>query len=107
MSSKINGLGGASTNVGAGRRASKSRDAAGDSSSAASSPAGENDVHITGSANLLSTLAQQLHTLPAVDEARVAQFRSAIEGGSYTVQPGNVADQLLQLEQSLAGITGG
>jgi anti-sigma28 factor (negative regulator of flagellin synthesis) len=45
--------------------------------------------------------------MPAVNEARVAQFRSAIESGSYTVQSGHVAAQLMQLEHSLAQIVGG
>jgi flagellar biosynthesis anti-sigma factor FlgM len=40
--------------------------------------------------------------MPAVDEARVAQFRTAIDQGTYTVQPRQVADQLMQLEHSLA-----
>jgi flagellar biosynthesis anti-sigma factor FlgM len=60
------------------------------------------DVHITDSASQLASLEQTLHSMPAVDEARVAQFRTAIDQGTYTVQPRQVADQLMQLEHSLA-----
>ncbi len=66
---------------------------------ASSSAAG--DVHITDSASQLASLEQQVRSLPAVDPARVAQFSSAIEQGTYTVQPQHVADQLMQLEQAL------
>ncbi len=110
MANEINSLSGASTSVEAGHRAGKARSAAvageGASSSASAGSAPSN-VHITDSANLLSSLAQQLHNMPAVNEARVAQFRTAIESGSYTVQSGHVAAQLMQLERSLAQINGG
>ena len=108
MANEINSLSGASAPVETGHRAGKARNASaateGAASSAASAPS---DVHITDSANLLSSLAQQLHNMPTVNEARVAQFRTAIESGSYTVRSGQVASQLMQLEHSLAQITGG
>lgn len=105
MPGKINSLSGAPSAVGSGRRAAKTRDATSGESSAAGSTPG--DVHITGPASLLAALEQQLHNMPVVDEARVAQFRTAIESGSYTIQSGQVADQLMQIEHSLAQITGG
>lgn len=106
MASKINSLSGAPTTVGAGRPVEPARDATsgGGPGSAGSMPG---DVHITDSANLLASLAQQLRNMPAVNEARVAQFRTAIASGSYTVQSGHVADQLMQIEHSLAQISGG
>ncbi len=110
MASKIDSFSGAPASVEAGHRAGKARSAtAAATSEAAAGSAGSapGDVHITDSANLLARLAQQLHAMPAVNEARVAQFRSAIESGSYTVQSGHVAAQLMQLEHSLAQIVGG
>ena len=65
------------------------------------------DVHITDSASQLATLEQTLRSLPAVDSARVAQLQTSIEQGTYTVQPQHVADQLMQLEHSLAELPGG
>ena len=105
MSNKISGLsGGSAAPIGAGRAAEKTRDAAsGNSSAPAASSSSETtgDVHITDSASQLASLEQAVRSLPAVDPARVAQFSSAIEQGTYTVQPQHVADQLMQLEQSL------
>ena len=108
MSSKINGLNGSSPAVDAGG-ARRAPETAGGQTSGASREATSagSDVHITDSANLLAGLAQHLRTLPAVDSARVAQFRTAIDNGRYTVQPGVVASHLMQFEQSLAQISGG
>ena len=106
MASKISGVSGSPAPVGAGRGAQKARDAASGGSAGAGS-AGSGDVQITSSASLLASLEQQLHSLPAVDAQRVAQFRMAIENGSYSVQPQHVADQLMQIEHALAQATGG
>lgn len=105
MASKISGLSGAPAPVGAGRRADKARDAASTDSPTDSAAGG--DVEITSSASLLASLEQQLHDMPAVDERRVAHYRTAIDSGRYTVQPQHVADQLMQIEHSLAQVSGG
>ena len=107
MANKISGLSSDPAVVGAGRPANTVRDAATGSAasaptSASTSSAESGDVHITGSASHLATLEQTLRSLPAVDEARVTQVRTAIEQGIYTVQPHQIADQLMQLEHSLA-----
>jgi len=105
MANKISGLSSDPAAVGAGRPANKVRDAVtGSSAPPPASPfSGDSpDIHITDSASQLATLEQTLRSMPAVDEARVAQFRSAIDQGTYTVQPRQVADQLIQLEHSLA-----
>jgi len=104
MANKISGLSGSpATSIGAGSPAAKTRDAVtgGGTSSQASSSPPAGDVHITDSASQLASLEQQVRNLPAVDPARVAQFSTAIEQGTYTVQPQQVADSLLQLEQAL------
>lgn len=104
MASKISGLSGGSlaSPLGAGTAVEKVRDAVtGGSPASQDSSSGTSDVHITDSASQLASLEQALRNLPAVDEARVTQIRTAIEQGSYTVQPQQVADQLIQLEQSL------
>ena len=109
MTNKISGLSNDLAPIGAGRPAEKARDAATGSSApdADISSAGSGDVHITDSASQLAALEQTLHSLPAVDEARVAQFRTAIDQGTYTVQPQQVADQLMQLEHSLSQLAEG
>lgn len=104
MANKISGLSSDPAPIGAGRPANTVRDAAtGSSASAPNSSTGSSgDVHITDSASQLASLEQTLRSMPAVDEARVMQARTAIEQGTYTVQPRQVADQLMQLEHSLA-----
>ena len=104
MSNKISGLSGSpAASIGAGRAAEKTRDpvTGGSSSSAAASSPPVGEVHITDSASQLASLEQTVRSLPAVDPARVAQFQTAIEQGTYTVRPQHVADQLMQLEQTL------
>jgi negative regulator of flagellin synthesis FlgM len=108
MSNKISNLSGDAAPIGAGRPATAVRDAA--TGAAAPAPASTSsgdpgDLHITDSASHLATLEQTLRSLPAVDDARVIQVRTAIEQGSYTVQPRQIADQLLQLEHSLAQLS--
>ncbi|HVC31774.1 MAG TPA: flagellar biosynthesis anti-sigma factor FlgM [Steroidobacteraceae bacterium] len=109
MTNEINGLSGASTtSVGAGAPAAKTRDAVtGGSSAPAAAEAAASSLHITDSATQLAALEQTLRSLPAVDPARVTQFRAAIEQGTYTVQPHQVADRLLQLEQALGPLQQG
>ena len=103
MPDKISGLSSDTAPIGAGRPAERVRDAVSGGSSASTdgSNAPTGDVHITDSASQLATLEQTLRSLPAVDQARVAQFSTAIEQGTYTVVPQQVADQLMQLERSL------
>ena len=104
MPNKISSLSSDPAPIGAGRPAARVRDSAtgGSSAPGAGSSASAGDVHITDSASQLATLEQTLRSLPAVDEARVAQFRTAIDQGTYAVQPQQVADQLMQLEHSLS-----
>ena len=101
MSTKINGVdGGRSSSLDTGRPGSRRQDVAGGAQAPA--PADSSGVRITGAASQLAALEQALRDLPAVDEARVAAVRTAIEQGRYTILPQHIADQLLQLEQSLS-----
>lgn len=109
MPNKISGLSSdPAASIGASRAAEKTRDPmTGGSSAAAGSSPDTGDVHITDSASQLASLEQAVRNLPAVDPVRVAQFQMAIEQGTYTVQPQHVADQLMQLEQSLKQLQDG
>ncbi len=100
MSSKISGVDTRTGPVGAGRAVERARDAAtGAKQDGGSSSSG---VHITGTARQLADLEQVVKDMPAVDEARVAAVRQALEQGTYQVQPERIADQLLHIEQVLA-----
>ena len=104
MSNKINDLDNRSRPVGAGRAVERVRDAATGGKSAASDDS--SGVHITGTAQQLAILEQQLKDLPAIDEARVSAVRVALEQGTYTVSAERIADQLLQLDQVLEPLYG-
>ncbi len=60
------------------------------------------DVQLTGTARSLASIEQGLHTLPAIDEQRVAAVRQRLERGEYKVDPQRVADRMLHLESDLA-----
>jgi negative regulator of flagellin synthesis FlgM len=103
VASKINDLSARPTTVGAGSPVSRPRDVTtGGSGNTSGSSGGSSDVHITDSASKLATLEQAVRDMPAVDQTRVTQLRSAIEQGSYQVQPEHVADQLMQMDKALA-----
>jgi negative regulator of flagellin synthesis FlgM len=66
-------------------------------------PASGSPVSITDQAKQLASLEQVLQNLPAVNEGRVAEIRSAIQDGRYQVDPQRIADKLLRFEQELSG----
>lgn len=106
MSSKISGIDGAQVpSVGAGRSIQRSQDAvSGGASAGTSKKDGSQNVQITGTARQLADLEQKVRDLPAVNEQRVSQIRSAIEQGTYQVRPQHIADQLMSLERTLGNL---
>ena len=104
MTDKINDL---TTSIGAERSAPVAPVRAVARGMSTTTAAGEGDVHITDTATHLAALEQAVRNLPPVDPVRVAELRSAIEQGRYTVKPAHIASQLLQLEQALAAAAGG
>ena len=105
MSNKINDL---TTSVTSGRTAAVTpvRDAATGSSNP-TPPASAGEVHITDAATQLASIEQSLRDSPAVDSARVARAQSAIEQGTYQVNPEHIATQLIQMERHLAQLERG
>jgi negative regulator of flagellin synthesis FlgM len=51
-------------------------------------------------------LEQKLKELPAIDEARVSEIRTALEQGTYKVSAERIADHLLKLDQALEPLYG-
>ncbi len=103
VSNKINSLDNRSQPLGAGRAVERVKDAAKGHNAPAEDTSG---VHITGTAQQLAALEQQLKSAPAIDEARVAAVRLALEQGTYTISAERIADQLMQLDQALAPLYG-
>lgn len=58
-------------------------------------------VHITDSARQLAALEQAIRSMPEVNDAKVAEIRTAIANGTYQVAPERIAEKLLRLEQEL------
>ena len=65
------------------------------------SPASANDtVNLTSSAKLLERLDKTLASLPAIDSARVAEIKTAIENGYYQIDAEAIADAMIRLDRS-------
>ena len=56
-------------------------------------------VAITEAASDLASAEQSLNVLPVVNQARVNSIRSAIEAGTYRIQPQKIASKLLDFER--------
>lgn len=62
-------------------------------------------VNLTDAAARLHELQAQLGNTPEVDGARVESLRRAIAEGRYSIDNVHVTDKLIQLEQSLFGMS--
>lgn len=84
--------------AGSSRKVSRSKE----TEQAPQSPATRNDtVNLTSSAKLLERLEKTLASLPVVDNARVAEVKSAIENGDYQIDADAIADAMIRFDQSL------
>jgi len=108
VSSKISGIDSAQiSSVGAGRAVQRPQDATSGGVGANTSQGSSQDVQITGTARNLAELEQKVRDLPAVNEQRVSQLRSAIEQGTYQIRPQHIADQLMSMEHALSKLPDG
>ena len=82
------------------RKVGRSEDAPSNASGASSS-ASADPVRITDQARTLAALEQTIQGLPEINEAKVAEFRRAIEEGRYEVNPERIADKLIRSEREL------
>lgn len=62
------------------------------------------EVQITSKAASLASLGQQLSSLPAINQNRVAQISQALANGTYSISADKIAGGLLQSDQGLAQI---
>jgi len=63
---------------------------------------GGDSVKLTGQAQMMQQLQQAAGQAPAVDTARVAQIRQALDDGSYTVDANSIASKLARMEWDLS-----
>jgi negative regulator of flagellin synthesis FlgM len=71
------------------------------SATAASSSQTGDHVTLTDSARSLQKLSAAVAQAPAVNTAKVASIKQAVNGGTYQVDAGRVANKLLQFESGL------
>jgi negative regulator of flagellin synthesis FlgM len=102
VTTKIDGLQNRPVQIGTDKKVSSTSDATATAAGAQASVADSNPVRITGQARQLAALEQALNEVPAVNEARVAAIRLAIEQGQYEVNPERIADKLLRTERELS-----
>lgn len=68
-------------------------------------PGGGSDrVSLTGEALRLKSLESELAERPVVDQQRVEAVRSAVENGTFEINPQRIADKLISLEQALTDL---
>ena len=108
MPNKINELSGSApgANASVGTSRSAAAVAPGASAAPAEAAVAAGDVHITDTASFLASLEPALREAPAVDAAKVAAIRTALEQGHYTVQAEHVATQLMHIERALGQLRG-
>lgn len=99
MSNKISGVDSRLGPVGASQPVARSREQSPNEASTGDTRSG---VQITDGARQLAALEKAIAAVPVVDDARVSAVSRAIDDGSYTVQPGRIADKLLRMDQELA-----
>ena len=58
-------------------------------------------VSLTGEARQLQELETRLASAPVVDSQRVEAVRSAVENGTFTINPERIAEKLMSLEEAL------
>ena len=66
-------------------------------------PTADGDLRLTGEATSLQALQRDLSVAPAIDPARVAEVRQALESGSYRIDPAKIAERMLDLDKQLGG----
>jgi len=101
MTDKINGQGFRPIDSGSTRRPAQSSRADTGQPAAGASASSADQVNVTSSSLLLSRLEEALQSSPAVDVERVRAVRDAIASGSYEIDPGIIADRIVQLEREL------
>ena len=85
-----------------GSAAAVTRAATGSPASAAATTAPADDtVRLTDAAQELSRLEAQVSSVPEVDSRRVEQVRAALANGTYKVDSGAIATNLMKLEAYL------
>ena len=101
VTNKVGGFDNRPVQVGTDRSIKRSSSATSATPSSAPATGTGSNVQITDSARQLAALEAAIKELPAVDESKVADLRSAIENCSYEVDGASIADKLLKMDSEL------
>ena len=71
------------------------------SGESAATHSGSDRISLTGEARQLQELETRLASQPVVDSQRVEAVRSAVENGTFTVNPERIAEKMMSLEEAL------
>lgn len=78
-----------------------------EASSGPSAPASVDSADVARAEALLTTISTAAAEVSAIDEARVAALRQAVQSGAYQVDPQQIAQRMLDIENLLSAGTGG
>jgi negative regulator of flagellin synthesis FlgM len=61
-------------------------------------------ISLTGEARQLHELETRLASQPVVDSQRVEAVRTAVENGTFTINPERIAEKMMSLEEALTDL---
>lgn len=82
---------------------SGSKPAAGADQARESAPKASEGVNLSARAKAVKQAEQQLREQPEINDARVAQIRQALEDGTYKVDAKQLAQKMLEMDNSIFG----
>ncbi|PPU95056.1 flagellar biosynthesis anti-sigma factor FlgM [Xanthomonas albilineans] len=63
--------------------------------------AATDSLRLTGEASGLQNIQRELAAAPAVDKQRVEAVRTALQNGSYTINPEAIASRMIDMDRQL------
>lgn len=69
----------------------------------ATAPKANEGVNLSARAKAVKVAEQQLREQPEIDDAKVAQIRQALESGTYKIDAEQLAQKMLDMDQSIFG----
>ncbi len=61
-------------------------------------------VNLTDTASMLKKMEASLSSVPVVDVKRVESIKQSIMNGSFNIDPGRIADKMLNMESMLKNV---
>ena len=91
-------------NEGAGKTAVQNEQNAKSPGTKGHGAASGDSVNLTDTASMLKKMEASLSSVPVVDVKRVESIKQAIMNGSFNIDPGRIADKMLNMESMLKNV---